>query len=71
MDSIGLPFKAATTLYEYDEGLDPEVDAPSRTTNGEFWFEADGKLVTDPKRIAQIEAGIDKLKEAVSGESQR
>ena len=60
-DVFGLPFRATTRVDEYDEGLTPGVDEPSRSTEREFWFEADGSVVLDEARIAEIEAGITTL----------
>lgn len=63
-DPFGLPYKTEAILHEYDEGLVPGVDEPSRSSVQEFWHEANGTLVTDDARIAELEAGVKKLEEA-------
>ena len=51
-----LPYREDTRLDKY-VGRDPD-GTPDETVVTSQWYEADGTPVTNPARIAQLEAGI-------------
>lgn len=56
LDGLRLAYRETVTLEKY-RGR-PEDGAPYEVITTDQWFEADGTPVTDPARIAQLEAGI-------------
>lgn len=53
-DTITKPYRVGVGVAFTHEG----ESAPYRTSHGEQWFEADGTEITDPARIAELEAQI-------------
>ncbi len=45
-------------IEKYHAGRTPDDGPPDEVEEQEIWHEADGALVTDPVRIAEIEAGM-------------
>lgn len=43
-------------IAQYDDGRTPADGAPDRVVETERWYEADGREITDPARIAVIRA---------------
>ena len=54
----GAAIKGQLTLRKWDETQNPEIDEPYETVDIEQWIE-DGEVVTDPERIAELEAGLE------------
>ncbi len=51
---ITKPYKVGVGIEWRHDG----EDAPYKTTQSEQWFEADGTQITDPARIAELDAQI-------------
>lgn len=56
VDVARYPYRQTVTLEKYIQR--PAEGPPDEVIETEEWFEADGAPVTDPARIAQLEAGI-------------
>lgn len=58
VDTMAGPYKARAAVAKYNDGRTPDDGDPDEVVVVEGWFEADGMEVTDPQRIAEIEAMI-------------
>lgn len=57
-DAVGLPYRIATKLVKFASQEAYERGEPDEVIETCEWYEADGTLVTDPARLAQLEASL-------------
>ncbi len=50
--------KWVARIEKYHDGRTPDDGSPDAVEEQDVWHEADGAIVTDPARIAEIEAGM-------------
>lgn len=55
--TVKIPFKHDTTIEKYRDGDDPNDPntKPYEVSRSSGWYEIDGRKITDPARIAQLE----------------
>jgi hypothetical protein len=59
MDPVfGLPYREDVMIEKYHNHRTPADGEPDEVVIQSQWYEADGTMVTDPVRIAALEAGI-------------
>ncbi len=58
MDALGRPHKIEGQVAKWENGRTPADGPPDEVDTFAGWVEADGTEITDPDRIAALEAGI-------------
>ena len=67
-DTIAAPYKVAFTLEKYTQ-REPDGN-PDAVEGSEQWYEADGTEISDPARVAELEAGIARQEGVTNGADQ-
>ncbi len=57
LDHIAVPHKITFTIDKYAPGHEPD-DCPDEVVRVTCWMDTDGTEISDPARIAELEAGI-------------
>jgi hypothetical protein len=57
-DGAGFAHKLSIAVRKWGPDKNPEADEPDEVLVRESWHEADGAEVTDPARIAELEAKV-------------
>lgn len=59
-DGIRLPIKVQTIIEKHHGEIDPNdpTAEPYETVESVGWYEADGTMISDPARIAELEERI-------------
>lgn len=55
-ETLSGPYRLATKLAKWENGRTPDDGAPDDVLESSTWYEAGGTEITDPQRIAVLEA---------------
>lgn len=57
-DSLSGPYRLGARVEKWNPGQDHTSEPPAEVVETRSWYEADGTEITDPARLAQLNAAF-------------